>query len=115
MKEILLWYFIKTVQFGCMAKLINIATLRKQILEEWLGIITVFGNGGKVDLCSGIDYGESPYQYFLNLEGNAEILSIHEASPIWQNLLEGIERKRPIYKIYDPESDGWIEIVLYEK
>jgi hypothetical protein len=94
---------------------INISSLKKLITEDGLEIITVFGNGGKVDLCSGIDYGKSPYQYFLNLEGNAEILSIREASPIWQNLLEGIEKRRPIYKIYDPESDGWIEIVLYEK
>ena len=98
-----------------MKKMINISSLKKLITENGLGMTLVFGNGGKVDLCSGIDYGESPYQYFLNLEGNAEILSIREASPIWQNLLEGIERKRPIYKIYDPESDGWIEIVLYEK
>ena len=94
---------------------INISSLKKLITEDGLGMTLVFGNNGKVDLCSDIDYGESPYQYFLNLEGNAEILSISEASPIWQNLLEGIERKRPIYKIYDPESDGWIEIVLYEK
>lgn len=98
-----------------MKRMINISSLKKLITEKGLGMTLVFGNGGKVDLCSGIDYGESPYQYFLNLEGNAEILSIREASPIWQNLLEGIERKRPIYKIYDPESDGWIEIVLYEK
>ena len=98
-----------------MKRTINISSLKKLITEGGLGIITVFGNGGKVDLCSGIDYGKSPYQYFLNLEGNAEILSIREASPIWQNLLEGIEKRRPIYKIYDPESDGWIEIVLYEK
>lgn len=94
---------------------INISSLKKLILDDGLGMTLVFGNGGKVDLCSGVDYGKSPYQYFWNLEGNAEILSIHEASPIWQNLLEGIERKRPIYKINDPESDGWIEIVLYEK
>ena len=98
-----------------MKRTINISSLKKLITEDGLGMTLVFGNGGKIDLCSGIDYGESPYQYFLNLEGNAEILSICEASPIWQNLLEGIERKRPIYKIYDPESDGWIEIVLYEK
>lgn len=98
-----------------MKRMINISSLKKLITEDGLGMTLVFGNGGKVDLCSGIDYGESPYQYFLNLEGNAEILSICEASPIWQNLLDGIERKRPIYKIYDPESDGWIEIVLYEK
>ena len=114
MKEILLWYFIKTVQFGCMAKLINIATLRKQILEEGLGIITVFGNGEIVDVCSEFDYGEEPYKYFLNLDGNAELLTIREASPIWQNLLEGMEKKRPIYRISDPESKGWMEIVLYE-
>ena len=114
MKEILLWYFIKTVQFGCMAKLINIATLRKQILEEGLGIITVFGNGEIVDVCSEFDYGEEPYKYFLNLSGNAELLTIREASPIWQNLLEGMEKKRPIYRISDPESKGWMEIVLYE-
>ena len=95
--------------------MINISSLKKLITENGLGMTLVFGNGGKVDLCSGIDYGESPYQYFLNLEGNAEILNIREASPIWQNLLEGMEKKRPIYKIYDPESDGWIEIVLYEK
>ena len=114
MKEILLWYFIKTVQFGCMAKLINIATLRKQILEEGLGIITVFGNGEIVNVCSEFDYGEDPYKYFLNLDGNAELLTIREASPIWQNLLEGIEKKRPIYKITDPESKGWMEIVTYE-
>jgi hypothetical protein len=94
---------------------INISSLKKLITEDGLGMTLVFGYNGKVDLCSDIYYGESPYQYFLNLEGNAEILSICEASPIWQNLLEGIERKRPIYKIYDPESDGWIEIVLYEK
>ena len=98
-----------------MKRTINISSLKKLITEDGLGMTLVFGNGGKVDLCSGIDYGESPYQYFLNLEGDAEILTINEASPIWQNLLEGIERKRPIYKIYDPESDGWIEIVLYEK
>ena len=114
MKEILLWYFIKTVQFGCMAKLINIATLRKQILEEELGIITVFGNGEIVDVCSEFDYGEEPYKYFLNLDGNAELLTIKEASPIWQNLLEGMEKKRPIYRISDPESKGWMEIVTYE-
>ena len=114
MKEILLWYFIKTVQFGCMAKLINIATLRKQILEEGLGIITVFGNGEIVDVCSEFDYGEEPYKYFLNLSGNAELLTIREASPIWQNLLEGMEKKRPIYRISDPESKGWMEIVTYE-
>ena len=114
MKEILLWYFIKTVQFGCMAKLINIATLRKQILEEGLGIITVFGNGEIVDVCSEFDYGEEPYKYFLNLDGNAELLTIREASPIWQNLLEGMEKKRPIYRISDPESKGWMEIVTYE-
>ena len=114
MKEILLWYFIKTVQFGCMAKLINIATLRKQILEEGLGIITVFGNGKVVNVCSEFDYGEEPYKYFLNLDGNAELLTIREASPIWQNLLEGMEKKRPIYRISDPESKGWMEIVTYE-
>ena len=114
MKEILLWYFIKTVQFGCMAKLINIATLRKQILEEGLGIITVFGNGEIVNVCSEFDYGEEPYKYFLNLDGNAELLTIREASPIWQNLLEGMEKKRPIYRISDPESKGWMEIVTYE-
>ena len=113
-KEILLWYFIKTVQFGCMAKLINIATLRKQILEEGLGIITVFGNGEIVNVCSEFDYGEEPYKYFLNLDGNAELLTIREASPIWQNLLEGMEKKRPIYRISDPESKGWMEIVTYE-
>jgi hypothetical protein len=113
-KEILLWYFIKTVQFGCMAKLINIATLRKQILEEGLGIITVFGNGEVVNVCSEFDYGEEPYKYFLNLDGNAELLTIKEASPIWQNLLEGMEKKRPIYRISDPESKGWMEIVTYE-
>lgn len=98
-----------------MKRTINISSLKKLITEDGLGMTLVFGNGGKVDLCSGIDYGESPYQYFLNLEGNAEILTINQASPIWQNLLEGIERKRPIYKIYDPESDGWIEIVLYDE
>jgi hypothetical protein len=98
-----------------MKRTINISSLKKLITEDGLGMTLVFGNGEKVDLCSGIDYGESPYQYFLNLEGNAEILNIHQASPIWQNLLEGIEKRRPIYKIYDPESDGWIEIVLYEK
>ena len=98
-----------------MKRTINISSLKKLITEDGLGMTLVFGNGGKVDLCSGIDYGESPYQYFLNLEGNAEILNIRQASPIWQNLLEGIEKRRPIYKINDPESDGWIEIVLYEK
>lgn len=96
-------------------RLINIATLRKQILEEGLGIITVFGNGEIVNVCSEFDYGEEPYKYFLNLDGNAELLTICEASPIWQNLLEGIERKRPIYKISDPESKGWMEIVLYDE
>lgn len=96
-------------------RLINIATLRKQILEEGLGIITVFGNGEIVDVCSEFDYGEEPYCYFLNLDGNAELLTIREASPIWQNLLEGIEKKRPIYKISDPKSEGWVEIVTYEK
>ena len=95
-------------------RLINIATLRKQILEEGLGIITVFGNGGIVNVCSEFDYGEEPYKYFLNLDGNAELLTIREASPIWQNLLEGIEKKRPIYRISDPESKGWMEIVTYE-
>ena len=98
-----------------MGKLIRIGFLRERIEEEGLGIITVFGSGEIVDVCSEFDYGEEPYKYFLNLEGNAELLTIREASPIWQNLLEGIEEKRPIYKIYDPESDGWIEIVLYEK
>lgn len=95
-------------------RLINIATLRKQILEEGLGIITVFGNGEIVDVCSEFDYGEEPYKYFLNLSGNAELLTIREASPIWQNLLEGMEKKRPIYRISDPESKGWMEIVAYE-
>jgi hypothetical protein len=95
-------------------RLINIATLRKQILEEGLGIITVFGKGDIVDVCSEFDYGEEPYKYFLNLEGNAELLTIREASPIWQNLLEGMEKKRPIYRISDPESKGWMEIVTYE-
>lgn len=96
-------------------RLIRIEILRKQILEEGLGIITVFGNGEIVDVCSEFDYGEEPYKYFLNLDGNAELLTIKEASPIWQNLLEGIEKKRPIYKITDPESEGWMEIVTYEK
>ena len=96
-------------------RLINIATLRKQILEEGLGIITVFGNGEIVDVCSEFDYGEEPYKYYLSLEGNAELLTIREASPIWQNLLEGMEKKRPIYKITDPESKGWMEIVLYDE
>jgi hypothetical protein len=95
-------------------RLINIESLRKQILEEGLGIITVFGNEGKVEICDGKDYGEEPYKYFLGLEGNAEILTIKEASPIWQNLLEGMEKKRPIYRISDPESKGWMEIVTYE-
>ena len=95
-------------------RLINIATLRKQILEEGLGIITVFGNGEIVNVCSEFDYGEEPYKYFLNLDGNAELLTIREASPIWQNLLEGMEKKRPIYRISDPESKGWMEIVTYE-
>ena len=98
-----------------MAKLINIGTLRRQILEEGSGIITVFGNGEIVNVCSEFDYGEEPYKYFLNLDGNAELLTIKEASPIWQNLLEGMEKKRPIYKISDPESKGWMEIVTYEK
>jgi len=95
-------------------RLINIVTLRKQILEEGLGIITVFGNGEIVNVCSEFDYGKEPYKYFLNLDGNAELLTIKEASPIWQNLLEGMEKKRPIYKISDPESKGWVEIVTYE-
>ena len=95
-------------------RLINIATLRKQILEEGLGIITVFGNGEIVNVCSEFDYGKEPYKYFLNLDGNAELLTIREASPIWQNLLEGIDQKRPIYRISDPESKGWMEIVTYE-
>jgi hypothetical protein len=98
-----------------MAKLINIATLRKLIEESDVEeMITVFGNGDVVNVCEGKDYGESPYQYFLGLEGNAEILTIREASPIWQNLLEGMEKKRPIYRISDPESKGWMEIVTYE-
>ena len=96
-------------------RLINIATLRKQILEEGLGIITVFGIGEIVNVCSEFDYGEEPYKYFLNLSGNAELLTIREASPIWQNLLEGMEKKRPIYRISDPESKGWMEIVLYDE
>ena len=96
-------------------RLINIATLRKQILEEGLGIITVFGNGEIVNVCSEFDYGEEPYKYFLNLDGNAELLTICEASPIWQNLLEGIDQKRPIYRIVDPISKGWMEIVLYDE
>ena len=95
-------------------RLINIATLRKQILEEGLEIITVFGNWEIVNVCSEFDYGKEPYKYFLNLDGNAELLTIKEASPIWQNLLEGMEKKRPIYKISDPESKGWVEIVTYE-
>ena len=99
-----------------MGKLINIATLRKLIEEsDAEEIITVFGNGDVVNVCEGKDYGESPYEYFLGLEGNAEILTIREASPIWQNLLEGLEKKRPLYKITDPESLGWMEIVLYKK
>lgn len=98
-----------------MEKLINIESLRKLILEEGLGIITVFGNEGKVEVCDGKDYGEEPYKYFLGLEGNAELLTINEASPIWQNLLEGIEKKRPIYRIVDPISNGWMEIVLYDE
>ena len=96
-------------------RLINIATLRKRIEESGEGIITVFGNGEIVDVCSEFDYEEEPYKYFLNLDGNAELLTIREASPIWQNLLEGMEKKRPIYRISDPESKGWIEIVTYEK
>ena len=95
-------------------RLINIATLRKQIEESGEGLITVFGNGEIVDVCSEFDYGEEPYKYFLNLSGNAELLTIREASPIWQNLLEGIDQKRPIYRINDPESEGWMEIVTYE-
>ena len=110
-KEILLWYFIKTVQFGCMAKLINIATLRERIEENGLGMIAVFGNGDRVEVCEGKDYGESPYQYFLSLDGNAELMTIKEASPLWQNLVG--ETNRPVYKISDPESLGWMEIVLY--
>ena len=98
-----------------MGKLNRIGFLRERIEEEGLGIITVFGNGKKVEVCSDFDYGEEPYKYFLNLDGNAELLTIREASPIWQNLLEGIEKKRPIYKISDPESEGWMEIVTYEK
>ena len=97
-----------------MRKMINIDSLRKLILEEELGIITVFGNGEIVNVCSEFDYGEEPYKYFLNLSGNAELLTIREASPIWQNLLEGMEKKRPIYRISDPESKGWMEIVTYE-
>jgi len=98
-----------------MGKLIRIGFLRERIEEEGLGIITVFGNGEIVDVCSEFDYGREPYEYFLNLEGNAELLNIREASPIWQNLLEGMEKKRPIYKIVDPESEGWMEIVLYDE
>ena len=98
-----------------MIRKINIESLRRQILEEGLGIITVFGNGEIVNVCSEFDYGEEPYKYFLNLDGNAELLTIREASPIWQNLLEGIEKKRPIYRISDPESKGWMEIVLYDE
>ena len=97
-----------------MKKQVNIKTLRKWIEENNEEIITVFGNGDTVGRCEGKDYGESPYQYFLGLEGNAVILNIREASPIWQNLLEGMEKKRPIYKITDPESLGWMEIVLKE-
>lgn len=96
-------------------RLINIATLRKRIEESGEGIITVFGNGEIVNICSEFDYGEEPYKYFLNLDGNAELLTIREASPIWQNLLEGMEKKRPIYRITDPESKGWMEIVLYDE
>lgn len=95
-------------------RLINIETLRKQIEEFGLGMITVFGNGEIVKICSDVDYGEKPYTYFLNLPGNAEILTISDASPIWQNLLEGMEKKRPIYKITDPENSSWMEIVTYE-
>jgi hypothetical protein len=98
-----------------MGKLIRIGFLRERIEEEGLGMITVFGKGDIVDVCSEFDYGGEPYKYFLNLEGNAELLNIREASPIWQNLLEGMEKKRPIYKIVDPESEGWMEIVTYEK
>lgn len=95
-------------------KQIRIGFLRERIEEEKSGLIAVFGNGDIVDVCSGTDYGEKPYDYFLGLDGNADILTIQEASPIWQNLLEGIEKNRPIYRISDPESKGWMEIVLYE-
>ena len=98
-----------------MKKLIRIGLLREQIEENGLGMITVFGNGEKVEVCSDFDYGEEPYNYVLGLEGNAELLIFSEASPIWQNLLEGISKSRPIYKITDPESNGWMEIVTYEK
>ena len=76
-------------------------------------MITVFGKGSLVSLCSDINNGESPYNYYLGLDGDAEILNIREASPIWENLLEGIEKKRPIYKISD--DNGWMELVTYEK
>ena len=96
-----------------MENLIRISALRERIQEEGLGMITVFGVSGRVDVCSEVDYGEDPYRYYLNLDGNAKILTTKNASPIWQNLVE--ENNRPIYKITDPESSGWMEIMLYEK
>ncbi len=94
---------------------IKISSLKESIEENGLEIITVFGVGPEVGFCDGINHGETPSDYYLGLDGSAELLTIREASPIWENLLDGIEQGRPIYKITDSEDGSWMEVVTYEK
>lgn len=75
----------------------------------------VFGNEGEIGLCFSPDNGPSPYQHYLDLEGEAEILEIDEASPLWKTLLEEIDQKRSIYRIVDEEEKSWMELVIIEE
>lgn len=89
---------------------IYIGTLKKLLLDDKKNFITVFGIGDKIDLCSDLDKGTNPYEHYLDLEGNAEILNLKSASPIWENLLEDGLKGRAIYRITD--EDSWMELVI---
>ena len=95
--------------------MISIESLRNYILEKNPRIEVVFGIEGEIgSRCLGYDNGESPYLHFLGLEGNAELLDINSSSPIWQEILKDLEKRRSIYRIVDEENKEWMELVIYE-
>ena len=96
-------------------RIVNIESLREKVESGDYDILTVMSKGNSEESpCTPIDLGTYPLQKLLEDPEYCELLLLTEASPIWNKLLDNIDKNRPIYRVL--EKDGsFVEMVIFEK
>jgi hypothetical protein len=96
---------------------VSIESIRSKFRDgEIKNYTVVLHNGTLINPCDGPDLGENPIFRYLDGASTIEVGNLEEdgdyISPSWNEILEDLDKKRPIYHIILMDSvEDWLEFV----